>query len=132
MATRLFDDIPEISPATLGVLRSLEFQRATPVQDAVIPLFCGHKDVAVDACTGSGKTLAFVIPIVEKIKKLEEPLLKHQVFVCSFRYLHGLACTNFFSIARSNRLGLSLSLPQENWQGRFTVWLYLFWRPCPM
>lgn len=77
--TRRFNDIKEISPQTLEVLASLGFEQATPVQEATIPLFCGHKDVAVDACTGSGKTLAFVIPITEKLRKLEDPLKKHQV-----------------------------------------------------
>ncbi|KAK9812827.1 hypothetical protein WJX72_004361 [[Myrmecia] bisecta] len=74
-----FADIPEISAPTLAVLGQQGFDRATPVQAATIPLFAGHKDVAVDACTGSGKTLAFVIPLVEKLRKLEEPLKKHQV-----------------------------------------------------
>lgn len=77
--TRSFKDIREISHETLEVLASLGFQQATPVQEATIPLFCGHKDVAVDACTGSGKTLAFVIPITEKLRKLDDPLKKHQV-----------------------------------------------------
>lgn len=73
-----FEDVAGISPSTLAVLSSLGFERATPVQEATIPLFSGHKDVAVDAATGSGKTLAFLIPIVEKLIKLEEPLKKHQ------------------------------------------------------
>ncbi len=71
-----------ISPETLQVIQEqLRFERTTPVQQAVIPLFCGNKDVAVDACTGSGKTLAFVVPIIEKLRRLEEPLKKHQVQV---------------------------------------------------
>lgn len=49
------------------------------VQEATIPLFAGNKDVAVDAQTGSGKTLAFVIPVMEKLRRLDEPLKKHQV-----------------------------------------------------
>jgi ATP-dependent RNA helicase DDX55/SPB4 len=61
------------------VVASLGFERTTPVQEATIPLFTGNKDVAVDACTGSGKTLAFIIPIIEKLRRLEEPLRKHQV-----------------------------------------------------
>lgn len=90
---RPFNDFPELSPSTQQVLASLGFGRATPVQDAVIPLFCGHKDVAVDACTGSGKTLAFIIPIVEKFRKLDEPLLKHQASACvHLGCLHGRAC----------------------------------------
>ena len=61
------------------VLKELGFHTATPVQEACIPHFLGHKDVAVDAATGSGKTLAFVIPIVEKLRKLEERLRGNQV-----------------------------------------------------
>ena len=61
------------------VLDSLGFADATPVQEACIPQFLGHKDVAVDACTGSGKTLAFVIPAVEKLRRLGEQLKKNQV-----------------------------------------------------
>ena len=68
-----------ISKKTLEVLEAQGFVNATPVQEATIPLLCGNKDVAVDACTGSGKTLAFVVPVVEKLRRLEEPLKKHQV-----------------------------------------------------
>jgi ATP-dependent RNA helicase DDX55/SPB4 len=42
----------------------------TPVQAAVLPLFIGNKDVAVEACTGSGKTIAYVIPILEKLQRV--------------------------------------------------------------
>jgi len=79
MAGKLFSDFHELSKETKDVLASLGFERATPVQEATIPLFIGHKDVAVDACTGSGKTLAFIVPVVEKLKKLEHPLKRHQV-----------------------------------------------------
>lgn len=78
-APKRFSELDGISPATLAVLTELGFHIATPVQEATIPLFCGHKDVAVDAATGSGKTLAFVIPVVEKLRKLEEPLKANQV-----------------------------------------------------
>lgn len=74
-----FSELPGVSASTLQVLAKLGFERATPVQEAVIPLFCGHKDVAVDACTGSGKTLAFVVPLIEKLRLLEEPLTQFQV-----------------------------------------------------
>merc|ERR1711939_918130 len=39
----------------------------------------GHKDVVVEAVTGSGKTLAFLIPVVEKLLRLEEPVKKHHI-----------------------------------------------------
>lgn len=74
-----FEDVKGISAESLAVLHAQGFQFATPVQAATIPLFSGHKDVAVDACTGSGKTLAFVVPLVEKLRKLEDPLTQHQV-----------------------------------------------------
>lgn len=80
MSVKAFSEIGGLSEDTLHVIQhDLEFELATPVQEATIPIFCGNKDVCVDACTGSGKTLAFVAPIVEKLKKLDKPLKKHQV-----------------------------------------------------
>lgn len=81
MGTKLFTEFREISQDTQQVLASLGYTHATPVQEACIPLFTGHKDVAVDACTGSGKTIAFVVPMIEKLRKLEDPLRKTQVAV---------------------------------------------------
>lgn len=75
----LFKDVKGISVESLAVLEEQGFIHATPVQAATIPLFSGHKDVAVEACTGSGKTLAFLLPLVEKLRGLEEPLTEHQV-----------------------------------------------------
>lgn len=83
LTSQRLQDFPELSPESIRVLEELGFEFATPVQAAAIPLFCSHKDVVVDACTGSGKTLAFVLPMVEKIRKLEFPLKKHQVESCA-------------------------------------------------
>jgi ATP-dependent RNA helicase DDX55/SPB4 len=55
------------------------FSLMTPVQASTIPLFMGHKDVVVEAVTGSGKTLSFLIPVVEKLLRLEEPIKKHHI-----------------------------------------------------
>lgn len=33
----------------------------------------------VQAVTGSGKTLAFLVPIVEKLLRLDDPIKKHHV-----------------------------------------------------
>lgn len=85
--SRRFAEFAEISPQTLAVLDALGFERATPVQEATIPLFAGNKDVSVDACTGSGKTLAFIIPLIEKLRRLDEPLKKNQV-------RHHLSCNS--------------------------------------
>ena len=70
---------PRLSDATLQVLDSFSFSTATPVQAATIPLLCAYKDVAVDAATGSGKTLAFLVPMVEILRRLADPLKAFQV-----------------------------------------------------
>ena len=55
------------------------FAKMTPVQASAIPLFMTHKDVVVEAVTGSGKTLAYLIPIVEKLLRQEEPTPRHHI-----------------------------------------------------
>jgi len=76
---KIFKEFPGLSEDTKNVLSTLGFHSATPVQEATIPLFLGHKDVAVEACTGSGKTLAFIVPVIEMLRRLEQPLNMHQV-----------------------------------------------------
>ena len=62
---RTFTDvIPPLLAQTLSVVASLGFTSMTPVQAAVLPLFIGNKDVAVEACTGSGKTIACLLVIL--------------------------------------------------------------------
>ena len=72
---------PPLCETTLAALSACGFERATPVQAAVVPMLCSNKDVAVEACTGSGKTLAFLLPMVELLLRAqqESPLKKHEV-----------------------------------------------------
>jgi hypothetical protein len=63
----------------LDAVFSMGLKRMTPVQASSIPLFMGNKDVVVEAVTGSGKTLAYLIPVIERILKLEEAVKKHHV-----------------------------------------------------
>ena len=70
---------PPLSEWVLEAVSSMGFSRMTPVQASAIPLFMAHKDVVVEAVTGSGKTLSFLIPVVEKLLRLEEPMKKHHV-----------------------------------------------------
>ncbi|KAL8996305.1 MAG: hypothetical protein Q9169_004144 [Polycauliona sp. 2 TL-2023] len=70
---------PPLAEWTIDAVDSMGFKRMTPVQASTIPLFMTHKDVVVEAVTGSGKTLAFLIPIVEKILRLGDPIKKHHV-----------------------------------------------------
>ncbi|MCJ1414397.1 ATP-dependent rRNA helicase spb4 [Xylographa parallela] len=70
---------PPLAEWIIDAVSSMGFKRMTPVQTSTIPLFMGHKDVVVEAVTGSGKTLAFLIPVVERLLRLDEPIKKHHV-----------------------------------------------------
>ncbi|KAH6684861.1 DEAD/DEAH box helicase [Plectosphaerella plurivora] len=71
---------PPLADWILDYVSSQSFQRMTPVQAACIPQFLGNKDVVVEAVTGSGKTLSFLLPIVQKLMRLEEPTKRSHVF----------------------------------------------------
>ena len=83
-----FHSLKGVSQPTTDVLQRLGFITPTPVQTVVVPLFTGNQDVAVEACTGSGKTLSFVIPVTERLCRLEEALLPHQVVCACLVMLH--------------------------------------------
>lgn len=70
---------PPLAEWILQATSSMGFARMTPVQASTIPLALGNKDVVVEAVTGSGKTLAFLIPVVQKILRLDDPIKKHHV-----------------------------------------------------
>lgn len=70
---------PPLSQWIVDAALSMNFSRMTPVQASTIPLFMAHKDVVVEAVTGSGKTLAFIVPVVERLLRLDEPIKKHHV-----------------------------------------------------
>ncbi|KAJ9615878.1 ATP-dependent rRNA helicase spb4 [Cladophialophora chaetospira] len=78
--SRSWDAIdPSLSPWVIDAMAAMNFTRMTPVQASTIPLFKAYKDVVVEAVTGSGKTLAYLIPVVEKLLRLEEPVKRHHV-----------------------------------------------------
>ncbi|GAN00825.1 DEAD-domain-containing protein [Mucor ambiguus] len=68
-----------LSDSILSTLDNMGFDTMTPVQSGAIPLFMKNKDVVVEAVTGSGKTLSFVVPILEKLLRREEPLKNHEI-----------------------------------------------------
>lgn len=70
----------ELTPWIKDAISSLGFETMTPVQASTIPLFSKNKDVIVEAVTGSGKTLAFVIPIIERMMKLDPVLVQKRHF----------------------------------------------------
>lgn len=62
-----------LSAALQQKLADACFTTPTPVQAAAIPHALEGKDVLATAQTGTGKTLAFLIPIIEKLVKANEP-----------------------------------------------------------
>ncbi|EEQ27761.1 ATP-dependent rRNA helicase spb4 [Microsporum canis CBS 113480] len=70
---------PSLSQWILDAVSAMGFSRMTPVQASAIPLFMGNKDVVVEAVTGSGKTMSFLIPVIEKLLRLDSAVKKHHV-----------------------------------------------------
>ena len=79
-STRAWEALtPALAEWILDAVSSMGFKRMTPVQASTIPLFMGYKDVVVEAVTGSGKTLAYLIPVIEKLLRLDQRAKKHHV-----------------------------------------------------
>ncbi|KAL2157769.1 hypothetical protein VTH06DRAFT_5037 [Thermothelomyces fergusii] len=79
-APRSWDALtPSLPQWILDYLSSMGYEQPTPVQKSCLEIFRGNKDVVVEAVTGSGKTLAFLIPVVERLLRSEEPAKKHHV-----------------------------------------------------
>ena len=51
----------------LEAISYMGFDTATPVQEKVIPVILGNRDLIACAQTGTGKTGAFVLPILNKL-----------------------------------------------------------------
>ena len=66
-----FSDLP-LSIALQGNLAKLGFVTPTPVQAKAIPEQLAGRDVVITAQTGTGKTFAFLLPLLERIGKLNE------------------------------------------------------------
>ncbi len=60
----------KVSAAVCEVLKRQGISEPTPVQERVIPQARAGKDLVVQAKTGTGKTLAFLLPTLERIKKI--------------------------------------------------------------
>ena len=67
-----FTELP-ISPYLQDRLRAAKFVTPTEVQAAAIPHAVLDRDVIATAQTGTGKTLAFLVPIMDKLLKQQQP-----------------------------------------------------------
>jgi len=68
----LFEDLA-IRPLLAENLRGLGFDCATPIQASAAPPMLAGEDVIIAAETGSGKTLAYLVPLVEKLLRADQP-----------------------------------------------------------
>lgn len=60
----------KINSEVVELLRRQGITVATPVQEKVIPSARTGRDLIIQAKTGTGKTLAFILPTIERIKKI--------------------------------------------------------------
>lgn len=65
----------------LKVLAEQSFVTPTPVQQAAIPEALAGRDLRVLARTGSGKTAAFLLPILDRLQRLETPKPDSRVLI---------------------------------------------------
>ncbi len=61
-----------VLPELVAVLEAAGIRAPTPVQRLAIPAFLHGKSAVAVARTGSGKTLAYAVPLVQRIKAVEE------------------------------------------------------------
>ena len=67
---KLFSELP-LSPLVQKRLAAVNFVTPTPVQALAIPPALEGRDVMATAQTGTGKTLSFMIPIIERLQKVQ-------------------------------------------------------------
>ena len=63
-----FNELGLTGPILKGIA-SQNYDKPTPIQNAVIPKFLNNHDIVGIAQTGTGKTAAFVLPILERLIK---------------------------------------------------------------
>jgi ATP-dependent RNA helicase RhlE len=61
----------------LDGIEDMGYEKATPIQEQVIPHILAGKDVIAAAQTGTGKTAAFLLPVLHKL--LSEPHEGHKI-----------------------------------------------------
>lgn len=60
-----------LPPALLSSLKSMNFQKPTPIQEKAIPVALTGRDLLGMAQTGTGKTAAFLIPVITRLMTQE-------------------------------------------------------------
>ncbi len=60
-----------IAPGLLEAIDRLNFSEPTPIQRQSIPISIEGRDLIAIAQTGTGKTLAFVVPMIQRLARIE-------------------------------------------------------------
>lgn len=71
LTASVFNDLP-LAPFLQETIRSVGYEKPTPIQAQAIPVVLEGRDLIGLAQTGTGKTAAFVLPILEKLSGRKE------------------------------------------------------------
>lgn len=66
-----FQDL-DLHPALKKAIQNLNYTNPTPIQEQAIPLVQEGKDILASAQTGTGKTAAFLLPVLNRLAKLNK------------------------------------------------------------
>lgn len=72
---KLFTELSVCNELLDGIL-DLGFKEMTPIQEAAIPIILAGNDLIGAAQTGTGKTAAFLIPIIDRLARLERGTIR--------------------------------------------------------
>ena len=62
-----------LRPEILSALSALGYEEPTPIQREAIPPMVEGRDLLGQAATGTGKTAAFALPILQRLRREQEP-----------------------------------------------------------
>jgi ATP-dependent RNA helicase DbpA len=94
-----FSALP-LSPALLGAVASLGYERMTPIQAASIPLLLAQRDLVGQSQTGSGKTVAFALPLLERVSLADR--VPQALVLCPTRELSAQVARELRKLGRSH------------------------------
>ena len=61
-----------LSESIANVVTELGYSEPTPIQEQAIPVVLSGKDLIAAAQTGTGKTASFVLPLLERLGRVND------------------------------------------------------------
>jgi len=92
-----FSQLP-LNEEVLENLKTLGYEKMTPIQERTLPLILEGRDIIAQAKTGSGKTAAFGLGIIHKLNVKD--FATQALVICPTRELAEQVCTEFRRLAR--------------------------------